>query len=156
MKTFAVNIVCRSCKGTGLYVGMGERSGAAVICHTCKGTGCEKFQIEYEPFTVRKDIRGIRRVYKTNPGICIGDGNGHTLEEFGGMPFKEWEAGLPFPSKSENRMYTCPAWWYQQENYKLKPDWETCIGMGSFSSCKHFSTKAKCWKRWDKENKVKT
>jgi hypothetical protein len=72
------------------------------------------------------------------------------------MPFKEWEAGLPFPPKSENRAYTCPAWWYQSENYKLKPEWETCPGIGLFSSCKHFCTKEKCWERWDKENKGKT
>lgn len=30
---------CNACKGTGLYVGMAERDGAAVVCYTCKGTG---------------------------------------------------------------------------------------------------------------------
>jgi len=30
---------CSACKGTGLYVGMAEREGAAVVCSRCKGTG---------------------------------------------------------------------------------------------------------------------
>jgi len=50
-KIFEVNEVCPSCKGTGLYIGMGERDGAAVVCHTCKGTGCHAFKHEYEEFT---------------------------------------------------------------------------------------------------------
>ena len=144
--------VCESCGGTGLYVGMAERDGAAVVCDTCKGSGCFHFAHEYTPFEHRKDRRGVRRVFQTNPGICIGEGNGHTLEEFGGMPTKEWEQGLPFKRGMENRKYTCPCWWYQSANYKLKPDWKECQVFGSFSSCKHFSSKEKCWARFDREH----
>jgi hypothetical protein len=143
---------CQSCGGTGLYCGMAERNGAAIVCHTCKGTGRHKFRHEYEEFNGRVDRPGVVRVYQTNPGIMIGTGNGHRLEDFGGMPVKEWEAGLPFLPGMENRAFTCPCWWYQSADYKLKPDWRECnesLGR-SFSGCPHFANKAECWKRWDR------
>jgi len=142
---------CKSCNGTGLYVGLAERDGAAVICSTCEGTGCHHFKYEYEDFKKRKKIKGITRIYNVNPGICIGIGNGHTLEEFGGIPIDEWENGKPFTPGTENRKFTCPAWWYQSADYSKKPSWKECIGVGSFSSCKFFGCKNKCWERWDKE-----
>lgn len=145
---------CKSCKGTGLYMGMAERNGAAVVCHTCKGTGCHHVKFEYEDFVKREPEPKAVRVYNVNPGIMIGTGNGHKLEDFGGMPVTEWEDGKPFTPGTENRKFTCPAWWYQSADYKKKPDWKECwSALGSpFSSCKHFSTKEKCWARWDKEN----
>jgi len=154
MKEFRVREVCTACNGTGLYVGMAERDGAAVICHKCKGTGCHEFVHQYEEFTVRNDRKGIKRVFECNPGIGIGKGDICKLEDFGGMPFKEWEAGLPFKRGMEMRKYSCPSWWYQCSNYKLKPEWEECYSAfgGPFSSCKYFKTKEKCWERFDKEN----
>ena len=152
-KTIEHDEKCQSCDGTGLYVGMAERGGAAVECHTCKGTGCHKFSYQYEDFTGREDRPGVVRVYKTNPGICIGTGNGHRLEDFGGMPLEDWKAGHPFGPGTENRNFTCPCWWYQRADYKLKPDWEECnrsLGR-SFSDCPHYANKAECWKRWDRE-----
>ena len=142
---------CPSCGGTGLYDGMAERGGAAVVCHTCKGTGCHRFKHEYKPFIRRKKRAGVERVYEVNPGIIIGIGNGHALTDFGGMPYFEWEAGLKFPAGSENRNFTCPAWWYQSANYKLKPDWDECnAALGcSFSRCPCFKNKRACWARWD-------
>jgi len=70
---FEVDRICPSCKGTGLYVGMAERDGAAVVCRTCKGTGCEHFKVTYEPFVARKPRTDVKRVYRTNPGIVIGE-----------------------------------------------------------------------------------
>jgi len=151
MITIAFDEVCKSCGGTGLYVGMAERNDSAVVCHTCKGTGCHHFKYEYEEFSHRKDIRNIKRVFRVNPGICIGEGDRYQLTDFGGMPFKEWEAGLTFPDKSENRLFTCPAWWYQSDSSKEKPDWNEC-GWGAFSACEHFNSKDKCWEKWDKED----
>ena len=141
---------CQNCGGTGLYVGMAERDGAAIMCHTCQGTGCHKFHHEYEEFNKRVEKRGVVRVYQTNPGIMLG---GKRLEDFGGMPVKEWESGLPFLPGMENRKYTCPAWWYQSADYKLQPDWHECnSALGkSFSKCNSFPTKAECWKKWDLE-----
>lgn len=147
------NEQCKSCGGTGLYVGFAEKDGAAVVCHTCKGTGCHHVKIEYDDFEKRERRKGVKRVYEVNPGICIGGSKGgeHCLEDFGGMPYEDWLKGEGFPEGSENRRYTCPAWWYQSANYKLKPDWKECIGCGSFSGCKRFPEKLYCWQRWDAE-----
>jgi hypothetical protein len=73
---------------------MGEYDGAAIECRDCKGTGCHKFRYQYEDFMGREDRPGVVRVYKTNPGI-IGMGDGHRLEDFGGMPL---EGVVPLPS----------------------------------------------------------
>ncbi|MCK5639905.1 MAG: hypothetical protein KAJ19_03880 [Gammaproteobacteria bacterium] len=146
---------CDVCQGTGLYVGMGERAGAAVVCSSCKGTGHRHIVIKYCDFEGRQPREDVRRVYATNPGIAIGEGNGHKLEDFGGMPLADWENGEPFPNKSENRAFTCPAWWYQSADYSKKPDWRDgdiqCAGLGSFSRCPHFHEKTKCWAKWDAE-----
>ena len=148
---------CKSCKGTGLYFGLAERDGSAVVCHTCKGTGCQHTKIEYDDFEGRKDVvKKCERVFEINPGIVIGKDEGKCkLSDFGGMPYKEWALGLPFPQRSENRKFTCPAWWYQSADYKKKPSWNDSdrkCGWGSFSECKHFKEKDGCWKRWDREN----
>lgn len=141
-----IDIECQSCGGTGLYIGICERDGAAVVCSACKGTGCQCF--EYKPFMWRKEKRGVKRVFQSSCGICIG-GN---LEDFGGLSYDEWKSGANFPKGTENRICTCPAWYYQSVNYKLKPHWDECIEIGAFSDCKQFKCKDRCWKRWDKEN----
>jgi hypothetical protein len=144
---------CRDCGGTGLYVGMGESGGAAVECAVCKGTGCHSFRHEYEEFTGRLKRPGVTRVYEVNPGICIGEGNGFRLKDFGGLPLADWEAGASFGPGTENRRFTCPCWWYQTADYKLKPTWRECdasVGVG-FSRCPHFEDKSGCWYRWDRE-----
>ena len=149
-----ISIECKDCMGTGLYVGLAERDGAAVVCHSCKGTGMTDFR--FNEFTGRKDKPNVKRVYQTNPGIVIGTGHGHSLSSFGGMPATDWADGKPFPPGSENRTFTCPAWWYQCADYDKKPKWDECMSNlgGSFSGCKHFCDKAKCWERFDKENKT--
>jgi hypothetical protein len=150
---FEVDQVCHSCKGTGIYVGMAEHHGAGVVCSYCSGTGMEHFVHEYERFVTRKGRKDIRRVYQVNPGIGIGERAGVcSLEDFGGMPFRDWASGKPFPAGSEDRRHTCPAWWYQSANYKLKPQWTQC-SFGRFSECGYFKDKAACWRRWDMENK---
>ncbi len=141
---------CVSCKGTGIYVGIGERDGFAVVCHTCDGTGKETVAIEYQEFTGRKRRKDVHTVIEVNPGITAGLGNGCTKESFGGMLYKDWLAGKPFAPKTEMRQYTCPAWWYQTADYKKKPEWDEC-GCGRFSCCAHFPNKQACWERWDKE-----
>jgi hypothetical protein len=138
---------CKACKGTGLYVGMAEKDGAAVVCYECKGTGCKHIKMEYEPFTVRQIRNNVKRVYQANPGIGIGEGNGYTLYDFGGISHNEWLTGNPEWVGTENRKFTCPAWWYQCVDYSKKPEWKECIVCGSFSQCGHFSEKAKCWDR---------
>jgi hypothetical protein len=137
---------CKSCGGTGLYVGMAERNGAAVLCINCKGTGREVNRITYTEFDKRKKRSGVTRVYKCNPGICINDD-----PKFGGMPFSDWHKGHEFPPGHEMRNYTCPTWYYQTADYNKKPNWKECEILGSFSECKNFCNKHKCWAKWDKQ-----
>lgn len=142
---------CDSCGGTGVYVGMAERDGSAVICRTCEGTGKYYFKYTYEEFTEKKIKTGIKRVYQNNPGIGIGEKEGTCkLEDFGGMSYEDWFAGKKFKKGMEMRKYTCPAWYYQSADYKKKPNWEECIGIGSFSACLSFKNKEKCWEKFDK------
>lgn len=143
-----IEIECASCGGTGIYSGMAESEEIAVVCHTCKGTGKDTF--EYKEFTGRKRRNKIKRILMCNPGIKVG---GPNPEQFGGMPYSDWLADLPFPAKSEMRLFTCPAWWYQNADYNRKPEWKECYSMlgASFSKCKSFPTKTKCWERWEKE-----
>jgi len=150
-KEFKIKEKCPACKGTGIYIGMGERDGIGIVCYKCEGTGCFEFVHEYEDFEKRAKSKAIH-VLQTNPGISVGVGNGYKLTDFGGMSYNDWVKGKPFPKGSEMRMSVCPAWWYQSVNYKLKPNWDDCIGLGSFSSCRHFPNKEKCWKRFDNEN----
>jgi hypothetical protein len=148
-----LNEKCQSCGGTGLYIGMGERDGAAVICTTCKGTGCHKFKHEYEDFTERVIHDKVARVYQANPGICIGQGRECSLRDFGGMSYADWLQGKPFIPGMEDRGHTCPGWFYQSADYKLKPKWDECFAaLGqTFSHCPNFATKADCWARFDAE-----
>lgn len=154
MREFKVKEKCKKCNGSGLYSGMGERDNSAVVCYNCKGTGCHEFVHEYEEFESRTSVKGkVDRVFEANPGICIGTGNGHSLEDFGGISYENWLDGDKFPKKSEMREFTCPAWWYQTADYDKKPDWKECNFGGTFSGCEHFCNKEKCWERFDKENK---
>jgi len=145
---------CKSCKGTGLYVGLAERDGVAVICHTCKGTGCHHIKIEYDDFSVRLPHRTVTHVVQVNPGICIGSGKGdqYKLSDFGGMPYQDWLNGKEFKRGMENRKFTCPAWWYQSADYDQRPDWDECNRCGAFSGCEHFPNKGECWERFDREH----
>ena len=146
---------CKSCNATGLYVGLAECDGSAVVCHTCRGTGEQHVTIEYDDFEGRAVRSGVTRVFQVNPGIVIGTGkdNRYSLSDFGGMSYHEWLQSKPFPKGSENRAFTCPAWWYQAADYKKKPNWDEC-GWGAFSACPHFKNKDKCWHRWDQEHLV--
>lgn len=143
---------CKQCKGTGLYVGMAERDGAAVVCHGCQGTGKAHNIIEYDDFDGRKEREAVRRVYEVNPGICVGEGGGYKLEDFGGVPYADWLKGGGFPEGSEMRAFTCPAWWYQSADYAQKPEWGECYCVGRFAACSRFAHKETCWARFDAEH----
>lgn len=157
-KTFEYECECESCDGTGLYVGFAERDGAAVVCSRCGGTGKQKNKIKYKTFDKKKERKGIKRVFQTNPGIGIGQGHNrqtgekYRLSDFGGMSYEDWKSGVPFRPGMEMRQFTCPAWWYQGADYKNKPEWKECICCGSFSGCEKFGQKEKCWEKWDREN----
>ena len=140
---------CSKCFGTGLYQGMGEREGVAVVCHQCLGTG--SFTIEWEPFTGRKPMPGIERVFETNPGVTLGNSPGYLLEDLGGLSYAEWQINPTFPRGSEVRAVACPAQW-AQSTWKAKPGWSECVGIGQdFKECSRFRLRAVCWARWDRE-----
>lgn len=151
MKTFKVKEKCKACKGTGLYVGIGERDGVAVVCYICGGTGCEEFEHKYKEFTKRTRRKGIKRVLQVNPGIVAS-----SSPDFGGISYNEWAKGDKFSQGSEMRQYTCPAWWYQSADHYRKPDWKACVVTGSFSGCKQFKNKQLCWQRFDREQRENT
>ena len=140
-----IEVECDACGGTGIS-GMGEDNRTGVICYQCEGSG--KSEISYEEFTGRKRKKWIKHVYQCNPGVKVG---GADPARFGGMSYKDWLSGKPFPEKSENRECTCPAWWYQTADYNLKPEWDECLVVGAFSLCPHFEHKASCWARFDQE-----
>lgn len=164
-KVFTVNIVCRSCDGTGLYAGMAERDECAVVCCTCDGTGCEKLSIEYTPFTERKRRDGIKRVFLHSSmyihsahDITTVDGK---LIEFskGGCTYEQWLNGeKPKPVKE---LY-CPYMWTRQgmqsssheghRFYKNHCLLSQKFIAGYISQCqeKH-RDKAKCWELYEKE-----
>jgi hypothetical protein len=156
-KTFEVKEVCKSCNGTGLYKGMGERDGFGVVCYTCKGTGCHEFTHHYEEFKFKMVRSDIQQVIQANPGIALGvdEAQGLTLKSFGGMSYKDWVNGRIFPKGSEMRAFVCPAWWYQTVNYEQKPGWKECTLGGTFSGCSSFFQKGICWKRFDHEQNKK-
>lgn len=158
VEEFKVDAQCRACKGTGLYVGFAEGDGAAVVCHTCKGTGLEKISVKYTPFSGRQVREGVRRVIATNPGIGVGENDKLRLSDFGGATYQEWlnNPNIVNERGREMRAYTCPAWWYQSADSQKKPYWNDgevqCQVFGTFSSCKFFDVKHKCWDRFDREN----
>lgn len=163
-KKIMIDEVCNSCEGTGLHVGFAEHDGSAIVCHECKGEGHYKRTISWTPWlkSSKRKIRSrVKRVFLTNPGICIGEnlnkktGLNLMLEDFGGVDYKQWrkEGKKVFVKGTEMRKHTCPAWWFQSTDYNKKPDWDECISMGSFNKCKHFATKEKCWERFDKYGK---
>ena len=133
---------CKSCNSTGLYKGLAERDGFAVVCHTCEGSGKHHVKIEYDDFEERKKRDDVTRVLEVNPGICVGPagelGGPIAEDQFGGQPYDQWFLGHPFSAGMEMRNYTCPAWWYQSADSDKKPNWNECIGGGSFSSCQSF------------------
>lgn len=148
-----IEIQCKSCKGTGLYVGMCERGGAAVVCVICEGTG--QTTLEYDTFEGRKERDDISWVLEANPGIVIGEGKDLQFRDFGGMTYLAWKNGRFFNRGLEMRNFTCPAWWFQAAASDKPPRWDECVGPGgSFPNCDHFEQKEKCWRFFDCEQKA--
>ena len=136
---------CDECGGTGLYVGAAERYGAAVVCDACEGAGWVTTVFNWIPFTARRHRTGVIRVHECNPGIVI------TADpEFGGISIEDWEQGKPFPKGSENRKYTCPAWWLGSLSDASGP-FDECASTGRFYECSRFLNKQACWEQWDKQ-----
>ena len=153
---FEYDARCKSCKGTGLYVGEAERDGAAVVCWACKGVGRVHHVIEWDDPPIdgpipRGDVCWV--VEKNIAQVVIGEGGGFTFADFGGMPYIDWLAGKPFPPGSEMRNFVCPWWRYQSGG--PSPSWCVAhLGM-SFKNCPRFASKDMCWTLWDQDQEGK-
>lgn len=146
----SVKAECDDCSGTGIYSGFAEGKGFAVVCNRCRGTGCRT--ILYKDFTKRKMKNNIHTVVRSGMGIMVA-GN----HDFGGLPYTNWlqlKDPVKFPKGTEMRNYTCPAWFFQEADYKKKPNWKECIDWGNFRDCQYFKKKEDCWKKWDTEQRI--
>jgi len=153
-KKFEADIECPACAGTGLYVGMAERDGAAVICRKCQGTGKYHYVYEYTPFERRNIRNDVIRVFAKSCGYVhtaldtkLEDG---TFIQFSkcGVDYQSWLGGAkPKPIKE---LY-CPLQWTGQK-------WSSplyCRGAyigGCIGSCPKRGEMAKCWEYYDNDN----
>jgi hypothetical protein len=150
-------IECQSCNGTGVYVGMAERDGAAVVCHACKGTGKYHYAFEYEPFVERKKRTDVKRVFLSGYGYCVGTkpvtlDTGVTVNfDTEGVSYDDFLTG-----KTPKHIKTmgCPMIADQSACHKIKDFIDTCnkLNGGYFNmipDCK-CSDKVKCWERFEK------
>ena len=146
MKT--LQIECKDCEATGIYVGMAERDGAAIPCRTCEGTG--SLDYSYKEFTKRKTREDIKKVFPAT-GIVV------STELEGGTPYERWQKeGLV--EGLEAREHTCPAWVYGQELdiWENKCKKVFFIPWGKhYSDCPAYPTKTECWKQYDEDRKNK-
>jgi len=145
---------CGSCGGTGLYVGIAEKNGAAVVCSSCEGTGKVKVREVFAEFTGRKRKNGVKRVYETAGGYGITaedvtvDGKTYHFSQYG-VAYKDWLNGeKPLPIEEIH----CP---YQHTSQNLqchdvnglyKKRCNKNLGFGLISECKLRKEMAKCWK----------
>lgn len=148
-KRITLDIACKACGGTGLYVGMGERDGAAVVCHTCQGTGKDTFS--YEPFTSRKPAPASVASVHVARGYLLGD----SPKCNGGMPADQWKPGATVPA--DEQLY-CP-YLYTHQGWCAKPEPTTysdqmeapLLGGQRISDCKHWADKGDCWRLFHAE-----
>ena len=142
---FQVTEECSRCNGTGVYRNMDTYPGAGLICTSCDGTGCVKFKHEYKLFTGKKEDYSIKRVWSSSAGGKLG------LESPGGVSYLEWlqdPSSVNSPRAETNiREDYCPS--------RIKGvKWQECVLPGiRFTQCPHFSEKAACWKRFDREER---
>ncbi len=155
-KVFEVDIKCQSCNGTGLYVGMAERDGAAVVCYTCKGTGKYHHKFTYEEFSGRVKCDGVTRVYKTTCGFV------HTPEDVevdgkmiefskAGVSYGDWLTGCaPLPVKT---LY-CPKMWTGQR-WDSEACKKHCLVGCSINHCPNRKNMPECWEEYETSENIK-
>jgi len=145
---------CGSCKGTGVFQGMGEGGGAYIQCYHCKGTG--RKDVTYTEFTSRKDQPKCKRVYASGCGYKITD---EDIEVDGKkMPFSQygcsydaWKCGAkPLPLK----FLACPMRENQSACHGKEGFVDKCTELnggwiGTITSCKMYECKSQCWERFE-------
>lgn len=157
MKEIKMKIECPYCEGTGVYVGMGERDGAAVVCIRCEGTGSYEYKYQYNEFAGRKKRKDVTRVFLSGYGYCVGvtevildngvrvdfSKEGITYEEFlgGKMPKHIKHLGCPMSAD-------------QSACHDIKGFTDVCNNLNGgwlshIPSCR-CDDKAKCWERFER------
>ncbi len=159
LKKIDIDIQCQACDGTGVYVGMAERHGAAVVCYQCKGTGKYNYVLEYENFKKMNIRKNIKRVYKSSYGFCIAPtkiptASGGVIDlETEGISYEEFKIGkLP----EHTRQLACPMLADQGACHNIKGFINRCnklhgeslLGI-SLTACKNQPHKSDCWKRFE-------
>lgn len=149
LNTFSVECECAECKGTGLYVGLAERDGAAVVCYRCNGTGKAKFEYQWREFAEKKRKLNVVQVWRTGAGIVLAPGVCQ-----GGVPYERW---LTDPESvdaigAENRTNCCPRMWAQSAGTKIQPDYD--CDFGRFGDCKTWNSRSLCWAKFDTERRA--
>lgn len=158
-KKIEMVIECPSCKGAGVFAGMGEGQGAAVVCSQCEGSGAYKYEFHYHEFTGKKIRDDIERVYLKGCGYKIGTG----VIDFGeagaidmdkeGVSYKEFLAGaMPDHIKALG----CPMMADQGACHKIGGFVDECMKLnggwiGMIPRCANQCNKADCWRRFNEE-----
>ena len=156
MKQIDMVIECSSCKGSGVYVGMAEKDGAAVICHNCKGTGAFHYVFNYNDFTGRKSRADVKRVYLQSYGYVIAPkeidfkGIGKIDMANEGVSYNDFLNGA-MPGHIEK--LACPMLADQGACHDIKGFTDECNKLhGGWVSylpeCKNRANMAECWKRF--------
>ena len=156
-----MKIECPYCKGTGVYVGMGEGNGTAVVCYRCKGSGAYNYSYSYKTFTGRKEKDGVKRVYLNGLGYRLGlgkinfNGIGEIDMDKEGVSYSEFLAGKK-PKHIEK--LGCPMIADRNACHKIKGFVDECNKfnggwIGYIPECKYRHNKDKCWERFYQRSK---
>ena len=150
MTKIEMEIECQDCEGTGIYVGMAEKEGAAVVCTKCKGSGKYLYKFKYNEFTGRKKRKDVNRVYLNGYGYVIIPHDIY-FENIGridmskeGVSYQEFLNGK-IPKHIEK--LACPMQADQGACHDIKGFTDKC-NWGRLSNCEHQKTKEECWKRF--------
>ena len=149
---------CQDCDATGLHTGHLEAKGTATICSTCQGKGF--IEAEYQPFTRKKKMRGIKKVFESAYGCPIYVNGEATYELENGTQvvvnfdnydcsYEDWFNGVKSPILLKE--LTCPLIASNQNT-----DVVTQMGCTEFAfmgtpighwEC--YKDKHKCWERYE-------
>jgi hypothetical protein len=151
---------CRYCNGTGLYIGMAEKCGAAVVCSGCNGSGLVKIEESFKEFKERKRRKGVKRVYRTAGGYGITaedikteDGIMHKFSEYG-CSYEDWLNGVkPKPIISLHCPYqhTSQGLQTKDKNNLYKNRCSKNLGYGFIDDCKLRKDMSKCWEIYNQK-----
>ena len=156
MKKIEMKVECPSCKGTGLYNGMGEAKGVAVICYKCKGTGAFMYSYSYNDFTGRKLREDIKRVYLSGMGygISLGKINFNGIGEIDmdkeGISYPEFLNGK---KPQHIKKLGCPMRADQSACHDINGFVDECNKLNGgwislITDCKNQHNKEQCWSRF--------